>query len=347
MIDKIKFAVIGSGFIGNVLARSSIDLPYARCVGTVDVIEERAKKLATICDCKAYQDYELMLKEQKPDFVFVATPEPDHLKPVQAAAASGCHVFCEKPIALSLKDADGIIKACADAKVKLMVGYPLRFHTHYALIKASIEEGQIGKFLSAYGRRIGTIQEARRLGGRVTPGQYIAVHDIDVIMWYHPVPIKTVYARATYGKVWEELKTYDSAWITMEFEDGAVGVHEVGLCLPERWWANWVKPSNWGGFGDIRMNVIGTEGVLNLNLTPMNLYACDIDGWKFPDTLHWTIVHGKAGGAMKVEIEHFFECLLKDKQPMISGEDGRRSLEVMLAAELSIKENRVVSLPLS
>lgn len=343
---EITFAMIGSGFIGDVLARSSHELPYARCVAAVDVIEERAQKLAAYCGGNAYRDYVEMLDKEQPDVVFVATPEDDHRKPVLAAAQHGCHIFCEKPIALTLDDADAIIKACADANVKLMIGHALHFEVNYVMIKAAIEEGRIGRFLSAYGRRIGTIQEARRLGGRVTPGQYIAVHDIDIIMWYHPEPVKSVYARAVRGKVWEELGTYDSAWIMMEFADGALGIHEVGLCLPEKW-ANWEKPSTWAGFGDIRMNVIGTEGVININFTPMNLYACDIDGWKLPDTRHWAMMHGKSVGAIKQEVQNWFECILEDKEPPVTGEDGRRALEVMLAAELSIAEDRIVSLPLS
>ncbi len=345
MMEKISYAMIGSGFIGNALALCARDIPYVHCVATVDVIKARAEKLAAAVGGTPYQEYEQMLSKEKPDIVFIATPEPNHLKPVLAATSYGCQIFCEKPIALTLDDADNIIKACADAKVKLMVGHALRFEINYAMIKASIEEGCIGKFMSAYGRRIGTIQEARRLGGRVTPGQYIAVHDIDVMMWFHPVPIKSVYARATYGKLWDELKTYDSAWIMMEFEDGALGIHEVGLCLPERW-ANFNRPSTWSGFGDIRMNVIGTEGVLNLNFTPMNLYACDIEGWKMPDTRHWTHMYGKATGCLSLEVQHFFECIREDKNPIVTGEDGRRSLEVMLAAEKSIVENQIVTLPL-
>lgn len=344
-MKDIKFAVIGSGFIGRVLARCGSDLPYATCVATVDVIPERAQSLAKSCGGKAYTDYVEMLDVEKPDVVFVATPEPDHRKPVEAAAQHGCHVFCEKPIALSLEDADAIIKACADAKVKLMVGHPLRFEINYAMIKASIDEGRIGKVLSLYGRRVGSIPEARRLGGRVTPGQYIAVHDIDIMLWYHPVPIRSVYARAVCGKLFQELKTYDLAWIMMEFADGTLGIHEVGLCLPETW-AKWEKPSTWSGFGDAQMNVIGTEGVLNLNFTPMNLYACDVDGWKLPDTRHWALMHGKSVGCLKNEVQHYFECVLQDEQPLVSGEDGKRAMEVMLAAERSITEGQPISLPL-
>ena len=94
------------------------------------------------------------------------------------------------------------------------------------------------------------------------------------------------------------------------------------------------------------MNVIGTDGVLNLNFTPMDLYACDRDGWKLPDTRHWPSMNGKLTGAAKLEIEHFFECVMQDQEPLVTGMDGRRSVEVMLAAEQSIAEDRIVALPL-
>ncbi len=88
---------------------------------------------------------------------------------------------------------------------------------------------------------IASINEARRLNGRISPLLYIGVHDIDQMLWYHPVPVKSVYARPLYGRVWEEFKTFDSAWVMIEFEDGALGVHEVGWCLPETW-AKWETP---------------------------------------------------------------------------------------------------------
>jgi predicted dehydrogenase len=343
-MKEISFAVIGSGFMGGVLARTGSELPYARCVAAADLDFERANKLTQAFGGEPFQDYREMLKKHHPDSVIIATPEPDHLGPVQAAAQAGCHVFLEKPISTSLADADGIIQACADAQVKLMVGYILRFEISYAMIQSAIGEGSIGRFLSAYARRIASINEARRLKGRVSPVSYIAVHDIDQMLWYHPVPVKSVYAKAVHGRVWEELGTYDSAWMMIEFEDGALGVHEVGWCLPEEW-AKWQQPASWGGFGDVRMNVIGSQGSLNLDFTPMNLFGVDREGWKLPDTRHWPSMQGKLVGAVKLEMEHFFDCVLNDRPPLISGEDGRRSLEVMLAAEQSIAEGGVVKLP--
>jgi len=294
---------------------------------------------------KPYADFYEMLDQHHPDAVIVATPESDHLEPVKAAAQAGCHVFLEKPMATSLEDADSITKACAEAGVKLMIGYILRFEASYALIKSAIDEGSIGRFLSAYARRVISINEARRLGGRVSPVTYIGVHDIDQMMWYHPVPVKSVYAKALHGRVWEELGVYDTAWMMIEFEDDALGVHEVGWCLPEEW-AKWGRPSSWGGFGDVRMNVVGTQGALNLDFTPMNLFGVDREGWKLPDTRHWPTMHGKLVGAAKLELEHFFDCILEGKEPSVTGKDGRNSLEVMLAAEKSIATGQIVKLPL-
>lgn len=344
-MKEITFAVIGSGFMGGVLARVGSELPYARCIAAADIDLDRARQLTKACGGEAYADYRQMLRRHHPDAVIIATPEPYHLEPVQEAAQAGCHIFLEKPMATTLADADAINQACLQAGVKLMIGYILRFEISYAMIHSAIAEGSLGRFLSAYARRIATINEARRLGGRVSPVSYIAVHDIDQFLWYHPVPVKSVYARALRGRVWDELGTYDSAWMMIEFEDGALAVHEVGWCLPEEW-AKWQKPASWGGFGDVRMNVIGTHGNCNLDFTPMDLFGVDREGWKLPDTRHWPSMHGKLVGAAKLEVEHFFECVLQDKTPLVTGEDGRKSLEVMLAVEKSIAENRIVTLPL-
>ena len=344
-MKDLTYAVIGSGFMGSVLARASSELPYVHCVAASDVDFERAQKLTAAFGGKPYQDFSQMLAQHKPDAVIVATPEPYHLEPVRAAAQAGCHVFLEKPMATSLQDADAINAACAAAHVRLMIGYILRFEISYAMIQSAIAEGSYGRFLSAYARRIATIGEARRLAGRVSPVSYIAVHDIDQFLWYHPVPVKSVYAKALRGRVWDELGTYDSAWMMIEFDDSALAVHEVGWCLPEEW-AKWQKPASWGGFGDVRMNVVCTHGNLNMDFTPMDLFGVDREGWKMPDTRHWPAMHGKMVGAAKLEMEHFFECVALDKKPLITGIDGRKSLEVMLAVEKSIAEERIIPLPL-
>lgn len=344
-MKDITFAVIGSGFMGSILAKTASEVPYAKCVGAADIILPRAQGLTDQLGGAAYEDFHEMLEKENPQVVFIATPEPDHCEPAVAAAKHGAQIFLEKPMATSLQDADAIIKACEEAQVKLMIGYILRFEISYAMIHSAVAEGSIGKFMSAYARRMATISEARRLNGRVSPLTYIGVHDIDQILWYHPVPVKSVYARAIKGRVWEEFETFDSAWLMMEFEDDTLGIHEVGWTLPEEW-AKWQSPASWNGFGDVRMNVTGTHGSLFLDFTPMDLYGVNREGWKLPDTRHWPILDHRIVGAVKLEVEHFMDCVQHDKSPCVTGEDGHRSLEVMLAAEKSIAEGKKINLPL-
>jgi len=342
-MDEVRFAVIGAGFMGRLLARAAVSFPYTRCVGTADPDLTRAQALAVACGGRAFADYAEMLDQAKPQAVFVATPEPEHHLPAALAAERGCAVFVEKPLATSLDDADLIIEACARAGVPLMVGYILRFEPCYAQIESAVAQGTIGRFLSAYARRDIAIHEARRLAGRTSPISYLAVHDIDQILWYHPVPVRTVHARALRGRVRQELGVDDYVWITMDFADGAVATVECGWAYPEAW-ANWTRPSGWGSFGDVQMHVVGTHGVLNLNLTPMDLTACDVEGWKLPDTRHWPEMHGQPSGAVRREVEHFLDCIVREHEPLVTAEDGRRSLEVALAAERSVAEGSPVSL---
>jgi len=345
-MEEITFSVIGAGFMGGLLAQVGCELPYTKLIAAADTDFSRARALTDRLGGKPYADFQEMLHQTHADAVIIATPEFDHLQPALSAAQAGSHLFVEKPIATSRRDALAIISAAQEAGIKLMVGHILRFEVSYALIHSAIQEGSVGKFLSAYARRIATINEARRLNGRVSPITYIGVHDIDQMLWYHPVAVKSVYARPLKGRVWETLGTYDSAWIMMEFEDGALGIHEVGWCLPESW-AKWEQPRSWGGFGDVRMNVIGSQGNLNLEFTPMDLFGVGMEGWMLPDTRHWPAIHGKVVGAAKLEVEHFFECILLNRQPLVSGEDGLRALEVVLAAEKSIAEHTKVDLPLA
>ncbi|MGC9529625.1 MAG: Gfo/Idh/MocA family protein [Candidatus Bipolaricaulaceae bacterium] len=145
-----------------------------------------------------------MLEREQLDGVIIATPEHLHVDPVVQAAEAGCHIFLEKPMARTLDQADQVIAACRGNRCKLMIGYILRFEPAYIEIKRAVAGGNIGEFKSAYGRRNGTIDEARRLGGRTTVTNYIAVHDIDQILWYHPgVEVRSVYARAVRGRVQE------------------------------------------------------------------------------------------------------------------------------------------------
>src|SRR3989304_4772140 len=126
-MDQVTFGVVGSGFMGTVLAQAASELPYARCVGVADIDSLRAKTLADSAGCEAYEDFRQMLSQQRPKAVIIATPEDLHLGPAMAAAEQGCAIFMEKPLATSLQDADEIVGACGRDGRELMMGPLLRF----------------------------------------------------------------------------------------------------------------------------------------------------------------------------------------------------------------------------
>ncbi len=338
-----KLGVIGYGWMGQLLGRVAAELPNVEVAAIADpagYVERSAVGLRLFrspdeLGARLYLDYNEMLSKETLDAVIIATPEPLHVDPVIKAVDAGCHIFLEKPIARTLEEADRIISTCEQAKRKLMIGYILRFEPAYIAIRKAIEDGQIGTFRVAYARRNGTIDEARRLGGRTSVTNYIAVHDIDQILSYNPgVPVTSVYARAVRGLVQEELSTWDFSWMMFEFEDGGLGVAETGWGLPENAW------------GDAKMHVIGTKGHYALDFVPMNVMAVNPSGWTFPITRLWNEVEGRLVGAVQTEMAHFVECLETGREPCVGGTDGKRSLEVAIAAEKSIDENRKVALPL-
>src|SRR5512134_3547123 len=108
-MKDITFAVIGSGFMGSILAKTASEIPYARCVGAADIILSRAQNLTNQLGGSPYEEFHEMLEKQNPQAVFIATPEPIHREPAIDAAKSGAQVFLEKPMATSLRDADAII----------------------------------------------------------------------------------------------------------------------------------------------------------------------------------------------------------------------------------------------
>ena len=344
-MHKIRIGMIGAGFMGGMHAQAAHESHIAKIVAVSDIKVDRAESLAAKYGGRTYTDYQKMLDQETLDAVVVTTPENDHCSPVVSAANKGCHIFVEKPLAVTLADADTMIAACEMAKVKLMVGFILRFESAYAKMKEALTSGMVGSLMSAYGRRNASRTEARRLSGRCSVINYLTVHDIDQILWFNDGhQVKKVTTKAIKGRIFEELGVADYSWTWLEFENGSLGVVESGWGITEKW-SDWREPVEWKGFGNVQMHVIGSEGVMDLNFQPMNLYSVDSqDGWKFPDSRHWPTVNGRIGGAERAQILHFLECVLLNLEPLVNGKTSRRAVEICLASENSIAKNCAIDL---
>ena len=342
MSEPVGIGIIGAGFMGMLHARAFSQLPDARVVAVSDpALKERPRLPGVKEPLELYADHGDLLRRRDIQAVVIASPEKAHRSAVEDAAAAGKHILLEKPIATTLDDADAIIHASGN--VKLMMAHILRYDVRYAQMKSAIAQGSIGKPLVCYARRNASVTEARRLSGRVEVEEYISVHDIDLAFWYfNDVPVK-VSAEIAEGPVMRELGVHDFIWITIRFRGGGLAVVETGWGLSDAM-ARWRRPADWGGFGDVCMEVIGEKGSLYLDYRPMSLVAVDEEGWKFPDTLHWPQMHGEVVGDL-LEEDRFFLRVLRGEQEMIStAEDGRKALEVVLAAQKSVRDGAPVLL---
>ncbi|UCF99745.1 MAG: Gfo/Idh/MocA family oxidoreductase [Spirochaetaceae bacterium] len=344
MAEKIGIGIIGAGFMGMLHARALSQLADVRVLAASDPALKKAPQLPGQSEpLRLYPDHRELLDNPDIHAVVIATPEDLHCQSVKDSAAAGKHILLEKPIATTLEDADAIIEAADRHKVKLMMAHLLRYDVRYAQIKTAVQDGVIGKPLVCYARRNAVVQEARRLGGRVEVEEYISVHDIDQVFWYFDDRAVKVSAEVAEGPVMKELGVHDFIWITIRFEKGGLAIVETGWGLSESI-VKWRRPSSWGGFGDVCLELIGEKGSLYLDYRPMTLSAVDEEGWKFPETLHWPEMHGEVVGDV-LEEDRYFVRVINGEAPIISsGQDGRNALEVVLAAQRSYREDKPVRL---
>ena len=339
MAEQVGIGIIGAGLMGDLHACAFPDLPQARVCAVADIDEQRAQMVAKKNGVdRVFTDYRRLLELPDVQAVLIATPEPGHADPSVQAAQAGKHILLEKPIATTLADADRIVAAARDAGVKLQIGYPLRFDTTHVQIKERISSGSLGDVLSVYSRRNNFITEARRLKGRVTVEQYLGIHDVDLILWYlGGDDVVRVSAEIVKGPVHAELGQHDICWIMLKTRRGAVGIVECG----------WALPATLGRGGDMIIEVVGSKSVAYATVLPTPLALCGPGGWEFPDVLHWTKLHGELVGMYKEQARCFLNAIIRGEEPLASGADGRRSLEVILAVAKAYETGLTVTLPLS
>ena len=343
---RYRIGVVGAGVIGSQHIQVLSSLRHVRLAAVADSAPGLARKMAHPHGAAVYEDCARMLATETLDGVVVATPDPDHLRPVLEAAQKGCGILVEKPIATSLSDADAMIQACQEAGVVLLVGFVLRHEAHYVKLRQAVRAGSIGRMVSIFARRQNSEANAERLSAKTDPLTFLGIHDIDQILWLHAAPVRRVTAVAVKGALFERFGKPEVVFTTLEFADGAVAVVESGWSLPKSW-ANWSGPEGWKPTGSMRMDVNGNQGYLSLDFRAPSLVGVDNQGgWKFPETRHWPEVHGKITGALRLQMEHFIDCLAGEAAPIADGCSARRALAVVLAAQESLNAGRPVDVDL-
>ncbi|MEQ1885454.1 MAG: Gfo/Idh/MocA family oxidoreductase [Bryobacteraceae bacterium] len=339
---QINVAVIGVGWCGGIRAVTSTRSAWVKDLHICDIKPDRLKEVAEMTKPKsAVIDYKELLADPSIEAVMISTtPEPTHYMIAKDALLAGKHVLLEKPIAMTLAEADEMIAIAKQKNLTFTIGYSQRFNPKFAYVKQCIEDGTIGEPVSALVSRHITRSLGKKIGGRVklSPAAMEATHDIDFILWcLEPRKPIRVYAQEAYKVMKGEFNVPDIAFIIVTMDDGTV--FNIG--------AGWILPPAYPNFSSCQIEFLGTKGAVMADDTHRETYLTTLDkGIQHPMSSmpgEFVSAHGYAG-PMERETQSFLEAISLGKQPVVTMEQARLAMRVYQAADLSVETNAPVEL---
>ncbi|GAB4417908.1 MAG: Gfo/Idh/MocA family oxidoreductase [Bacteroidia bacterium] len=345
MNRQVGVGLIGSQFITTIHAESLKLVPDAAVLAVMSPTPGHAAAFAQRHSIPhAFTRLEDMLAMEAIDMVVVGAPNIYHCDITVAAARAGKHVVVEKPLCMNLAEADRMIAACREAGVKLMYAEELCFAPKYVRLKALLDEGALGDpvLLKQSEKHDGPhadhFWDVERSGGGVTMD--MGCHAIAFFRWMlGGARVRSVYAQMGTHVHGDKTRGDDNAILILEFENGVTAMAEE----------SWTKP---GGMDD-RAEVYGSKGQAYADLLRGNsilTYSTQGVGYaveKAGNTVGWsfTIYEEAWNYGFPQEMAHFVDCVEHDRQPLVTGEDGRAVLEVIYAAYASAGSGQKVYLP--
>jgi len=338
MSDDIAVGIVGTGRIARVHAAAYRSVRGASLVGCMDVDDATARSFATDFGLKTVESFQAMIADPDIDAVIIATPNSLHAEQTIAALHAGKHVFCQKPIALDLADARLVAEAAASSDRVLQFGFMLRFTPPLPALRSRVAGGELGAPIGSQSAVFGWepnnewFYDPRHGGGVILD---TLVHFVDLVLWV----FGDVDRAHTEGGAFQltgakKYKSPDNATVTLHHTSGAVSSMYV----------SWTS-----GYGNFRFDVYGTGGSAGVDLVqkqamtafhkPDRPDAGLREGWEFPD-LVWD--YGYTG-----EQQYFVDHILGrvSDGTAATAKDALKALEVAMAAQRSLDEARVVTLP--
>ena len=334
-----NFALIGCGAIARIHAKAIQGIEGAKLLGVYDYSYRYAETFATEYNCIAYKTLEEMLAKPEIDIVNICTPSGLHAEQTIAAAKAKKHIIVEKPMAITKAQLEKVVETIKESGVKVEVITQLRLTPSICKLKKAIDEGRLGKILMAdYSMKYYRSPEYYKQGGwrgtwKMDGGGALmnqGIHGIDLIQ-YLIGGVKSVYAQCR--TLDREIEVEDSANILVEYKNGAMGViQSTTVAMPGR---------------PRQITICGTKGTVIVREDIIESW--DIEGEELDVEQSSEFNSGKDPMAFteyyhKLQFEDLIEAIDKDRKPLVDEEEGRKPVEIILAAYESNRTGKKVEL---
>ena len=354
--QRLGVAVIGGGRIGRLRARLAAIHPAVDFVAVSDADGERACAVAGEAGAHFHTTDNLAAIERpEVNAVIVSTSESQHTEPVVQALALGKSVLVEKPMAMSLADADRMLAAARTSGADFRVGYARRFKRSFLLAKEQAASGRLGDIVGAtfraYNSRAQTLEVLRR-SPDASPVAFGMTYYVDMLGWFLPDnPVVEVVARGRRGALQEAgFDTDDVTWALLTLADGTVVSMNIDYALP----------ANYPTFGtSSRVELLGTKGVVLIDDDSRDQIVYTDEGIPhsyvpghhlnfafMSSTAYGDWIQGEFWGPLADETRSWLDHLATGRPCSVTtGAEGRRTLEVTYAVEEASRTGKVVKLP--
>lgn len=352
-MKKLKFAIIGCGRISykhiEALVNNNND---AELVAVCDIVKEKAEtrakeykdKLNSDVSVNVYTDYKEMLEKEDIDVATIATESGYHPEIAIYCMNNKKNVICEKPMALSIKDADAMIKAGKDNDVKLCVSHQNRFNKPIQQLKQALSEGRFGKLINGtarilWNRNMDYYKQAPWRGTWELDGGTLmnqCIHNIDLLQWMMGGEIESVYAEC--GNFIRDIEAEDFGAVLVRFKNGSIGIIEGSAC---------VYPKNL----EETLSIFGEKGTAVIGGLAVN----KIETWRFEDgkDSEAEILKAQEGDPDTVYgfghtplFKDMIDAINDNRQPIVSGTEGKKGMSIILGAYKSALTKMPVKFPL-
>ncbi len=340
-MKKLKIALIGCGRISYKHIEAIINNhEEAELTAVSDVDVEKMDKLAIVYqqymqsrytinpkEVAKYQDYHEMLKKETIDIVTIATESGCHAVHAVDCLNADKHILVEKPMALSIDDADRMITLAKEKKKKICVSHQNRFNPPIQKLRRAIEEGRFGRLINGTARILWTrddnyYKQAPWRGTKALDGGTLmnqCIHNIDLLQWMMGAEIERVHAeRDTFLR---DIEMEDFGAILIRFKNKAIGIVEGSAC---------VYPKNL----EETLSIFGERGTVVIGGLAVN----EIKTWQFADTRDYDDIEESPeidnvyGNGHTPLYKDFIDAIHKNREPLVNGEEGKKAIDIILKA---------------